>query len=109
MNETQLVKQCLEWLLRSGYWSWRNNTGAVKAAYKGKSRMVFYGKKGSGDIQGYMADFTGRGFWVECKVGKNKQTAEQQIFERGVIYHNGVYILAYSLDEMIDKLKEAAQ
>lgn len=46
----------------------------------------------------------GRGYnaWIECKAGYNKQTPEQKEFQREVTEHGGIYVLAYSEQDVAD-------
>lgn len=50
MKEKELQKAILEYLNKVGFYAWRNNTGAMKGSYKGKTRFVRFSPKGSGDI-----------------------------------------------------------
>lgn len=65
-------------------------------------RFVKFGKKGCADITGLLKD--GRRIEVECKVGKNKQSPEQLDFQRIIEENNGVYLLVYSAQELLDKI-----
>lgn len=94
-TESQVLDSCLKWLWNNGCFVWRNNTGAWKPETGG---YVRYGLKGSGDILG--VNPKGRFIAVECKRKGNTQTAEQMEFEARVKSHRGVYILAYSIDDL---------
>ncbi len=76
--EGSVVKAALEYLQMRGVYAWRNNTGMQQAEYKGKTRIIRYGFPGSSDILGVTMD--GRMVCVECKFGKGKLSAYQEIF-----------------------------
>lgn len=59
--------------------------------------------KGIADIIGLSP--TGQFFCVECKIGYNKQSEYQKEFENNIIKNGGIYILAYSFEEVLEKLK----
>lgn len=100
MRETWLVSSILQYLKhRSDVYAWRNNVGAMKNA---DGRFVQFGFAGLSDIIGM---HNGAFLAIECKVGKNKQTPAQLAFQADVVNHGGVYILAYSLDDVIEGLK----
>lgn len=46
----------------------------------------------------------GRGYnaWIECKAGYNKQSKEQEEFQREVEAHGGMYVLARSEQDVAD-------
>lgn len=46
----------------------------------------------------------GRGYnaWIECKAGYKKQSPEQIEFQREVESHGGIYVLAYSEQDVAD-------
>lgn len=95
--ENAVVKACLQYLQILGCFVWRNNTGGYNP-YSDSSRVVRYGKVGSGDLIGVTP--SGRFITVECKAGNNKQSDYQIDFQRRVEASNGVYILAYSVDDI---------
>lgn len=97
--EGVIINACIDMLFKLGCYVWRNNTGAWKP--EGSKRPLYYGKKGSGDILGITP--TGRFICVECKSGKNKQQESQLEFQRNIEQKNGLYILAYSIDDLIAK------
>jgi hypothetical protein len=101
--EGKLVKAVLEYLPLIGVVAWRNNTGAVSATHKGRQRFVRFGIKGASDIFGILPG--GRFLAVECKIGRNKPTNEQEAFLQMVTNQGGVAILAYSLDDIDEALR----
>lgn len=106
MTETQLVAWCISALSLRGVSCWRQNTGASKIPDRGKRsgfRFVRFGKKGGSDITGLLKD--GRRLEVECKVGKNKQSPEQEQFQKMIENNNGLYWLIYTPNQLIDKME----
>ena len=97
MTHRDLVSSCLLELTLHGLF-WSNNTGALRDA---NDRLVRYGLKGSSDILGLIA---GRFVAVECKAGRDRQRKEQMAFERAVTNAGGVYILARSVDDVVERL-----
>ena len=67
---------------------WRNETGFIR----GITRSVRYGLVGSADILGITSD--GHFFAVEVKIGKDRQSKQQQAFESMVKAMGGRYIVA---------------
>jgi hypothetical protein len=58
-----------------------------------------YGVKGMADIQGIKWP-GGRHISIECKSAKGKQTPEQKVWQGMVEELGGIYILAYSLEDV---------
>lgn len=100
MTENDIQKQILEWLAYQQGCFWRNNSGATVAEYKGKSRLIRFGMKGSADILGILPD--GRFFACEVKKKPNKPTVDQQTFLDSISYWGGVAVVAYSLEDVIN-------
>ena len=94
--ESLIVNTCIRWLWHHGCFVWRNNTGAWKP--RGGKRPIRYGKPGSPDIIGITP--SGRFIGVECKSGKNKINPLQMAFQTDVLLHKGIYITAYSVDDL---------
>ena len=80
-------------MVRKKIYHWRNNTGR-----RGK---VNYGHIGSADIIGLLHN--GRLLAVETKC-KTKQSKVQKVFQRNIEANNGLYILAFTLDDVIKGL-----
>lgn len=95
MSESDVVNACIKWLFSHGCFVWRNNTGSYKTQSGG---FVRYGSKGSPDIIG----MTPRGLFigVECKFGKNGLQDSQKDFGERIKEKNGLYIVAYSIDDL---------
>ena len=102
-HETQSV--ILDWLKVKRIFHWRSNTGAFVGTYKGKSRFVRFGKKGSPDI---FVMIPGRGtFGIEVKASEGFQSQVQREFEVEFVRAGGCYILAFDLDDVIRVLEAA--
>ena len=101
--ETKLVAACLRLLQLRGIYAWRNNTGVARPQRKDGSRgFVRFGKKGSADILGVLPG--GRFIAVECKVGRNSTTPDQDDFLGRVRAAGG---LAVVVRDTVDELDEA--
>ncbi len=96
MNETELVRACLQVLSLKGVLAWRNNTvGKVAGRYIGHCN-------GLPDILGVLPG--GRFLGVECKIGKGKQSGTQVYMQGKIERAGGTYILARSIDDVIKEL-----
>jgi hypothetical protein len=103
MNETQLVRVCINYLLFKGHFVWRNNSGVTRNQYTNKfgqtsERMWRAGVRGGSDIIGLTKD--GRFLAVECKIGTNKLTELQMEFLFEISKRGGVAITAYDVDDL---------
>ena len=99
-SENEILKLILEWLALKGYFAWRNNSGAYKTESGG---FVRFGCAGSPDIFAILRP-SGRFLGIEVKAHGRKQTVYQQIFEENMKNNGAVYLLAYSLEDVIDKI-----
>ena len=98
--EASILKAILEYLHYRGYLCKRNQSGM---AFLGKEKGVIkLGEAGWGDILGIMKDGTGRLFMIEVKAGKNKPTPIQNEILSRVRKDNGVTLVAYSVDDVIN-------
>ena len=94
--ENKVQNEVSEYLTLLGFYFWRNNTGR-----RGK---VSYGFKGSADFLGLLP--SGRFLAVECKAPGKKQTTEQIEFQKNIETNKGLYILAYSVEDVKYGLQE---
>jgi len=99
-NETALVNSCLDYLAIRKIFAYRQNTGAFK---NNKGGFYRYGVVGGTDI---VIVIGGQYIGVECKVGKNKQSPGQKEFQKALEKANGLYWLVYTIDELIENLKD---
>lgn len=103
MNETHLVRTCIDYLLYRGHYVWRNNTGMIRSSYTDKSgntsnRMWKAGLKGSADILGISKD--GKFIAVECKIKPNKPSEFQKEFLQKISNRGGFAIVAYDIEDL---------
>lgn len=118
VSEADLQRQILEWLQLKRVFAWRSNTGAMVAESKGKRRFVRFGMPGMADIMGMWM----RSTFYQCKCGetahfkhaiplaievksaKGKLSLAQESFRDAVKLNGGLYILARSLDDVINAM-----
>ena len=95
-TEKETQKAILEYLEYRGVFCYRQNSGAFKTEAGGFYRM---GEKGAPDIIAVIkGQFTG----IEVKGPKGRQNENQKEFERRLTEAGGRYILARSLDDIVD-------
>ena len=108
-THADLVGACLTWLqliYPSGLF-YQSNTGAraIPATPTTKRRFVRFGTRGLADITGILPGKPhGIPIYVECKVGRDKQSEDQKIFETNVIGAGGIYVVARSIDDLAEGL-----
>lgn len=76
----------------------RQNTGAAKSA---KGKLIRFGRPGQPDIVGC---YHGRYVAIEVKTKSGRQSPEQRRYQEIIETVGGVYILARSKDEAVEKL-----
>jgi len=101
VKEHDVQSAILDWLKHKKIFHWRSNTGAFMGVHRGKPRFVRFGKKGSPDI---FAVVKGQIIGIECKGEKGFQSQVQKQFEVEFTQAGGVYILAFSLNDVISGL-----
>ena len=105
MLEKDIQKAIIEYLNASGFWVWRNNTGAMVLEGKnGKKRFFRAGFPGISDIIGIAPD--GRFVAIEVKRKGGKVTQNQQAFLNAVRGMGAYGIVAYSLDDAMEFVKQ---
>lgn len=95
MVEADLIREVSSYIKVKGY--------AIKRSNTGRRGGVSYGSKGQGDFTGLIP--TGRYIAIECKGDEGKQSKDQVLFQKEVEDNNGIYILAYSLEDVIKGLQ----
>lgn len=82
--------------------AYRINNGAI---YDVKRKVYRKGvqRKGVPDIIGII---DGRFYGIEVKIGKDRQSADQKEIEREIKEAGGVYFIAKSYDDYLEKLKQ---
>jgi predicted RecB family endonuclease len=91
----QLTLSIVSLLRMRGFMAWRNNTGVAKYG----KRIVRYGEVGSPDI--LALDKDGRFYGIEVKTGRDKLSPEQIVWHALLRGHNGVSIIAGTVDEVL--------
>jgi len=81
--------------------AYRINNGATYDRSKGVYRKGVQ-RKGVPDIIGII---DGRFFGIEVKIGKDRQSADQKEVEREITAAGGVYFIAKTYDDYLDKIK----
>lgn len=111
-TEAQNQSAILRYLatVKSVAWAERANTGAHKADYVGKdgkkkSRFFRYGWKGCSDILGQLVD--GRFLAIEVKTRTGRVRDSQLEFLDKVRDANGVAVLARSVNDVQEALRDA--
>jgi hypothetical protein len=99
ISEQALVRQAVAYLTLNGCYVWRENVGAMRI----RDRFVRFGHKGVSDVLGVSPD--GRMIAVELKIRHNAPTMFQVDFLKAINDRGGIGILAYSLEELIEKYR----
>lgn len=106
MKEAPIQKLILDWLAAEHILAYRMNTGIAKF----DERFVAFGVKGMADIIAFK--LVGAGIycrnwviWIECKATKGKQSEFQKSFQKQVEEQGHTYILARSLEDVMQVLK----
>jgi len=100
MKEKELQKLIIEWLRWKKYFFFRNNTGAFAPRAGGFYR---FGAVGSPDI---ICVVDGRFVGIECKMVGKSQSVYQKNFQENLEAAGGIYILAYNLEDVMNKFIE---
>lgn len=114
VKESDIQRLILDWLSASKIWHMRLNTGAMAGVHKGKKWFVRFGKPGMADIlsvdkrevsDGYVNLDLLKMVWIEVKAPNGIQSADQKSFQSEVEAQGMKYILAHSLEDVIEGLK----
>ena len=111
MKETNLQKEILKYLGYNGIMAWRNNTTGVYDPYKKIFRLNPAIRKGIPDILGVLPCIInlrkyGLALGVECKKEGNKMSEHQKNFRKEFEQAGGIFILAYSLNDVEKELSK---
>jgi hypothetical protein len=100
--EGALLRLVMDWLSAEHIFALRMNVGVMRNA---ANRPVHFGIEGTADILAFPVSL-GRPHpvWIELKAGKNGQSESQRSFQRHVEERGHTYLLAYSLDDVIEML-----
>ena len=102
--EQPIVKAILEWLALVKIPAWRQNTGAIRAEYKGKERFIRYGIVGGSDILGIVPHWgpsPGRWIAIEVKRPGREPTPTKRAFLEMIRTNGGIAMSVHSLQECI--------
>lgn len=96
--ESVIQKAILEYLsYRPGFY-YRQNTGAITLGDGNSRRFVRFGTRGAADITGIKE---GRRIEIEVKAPGRKQTKDQKEYQKKIEANGGLYVLAYSVDDVM--------
>lgn len=98
MKESDTQRQILDYLKLKGIFHYRNNSGGFKDA---NNHFYRFGALGSPDI---IAVIDGIYVGIEVKAPNGKQSDHQKEFELKLQSAGGEYILAYSLDDVLQAI-----
>lgn len=118
--ESAVLKQITDWLTANRIWHERRNTGAAVSTYKGKSRLTRFSRPGTADVMAvidvsfripHMDDIDNgklvhfqKVVWIEAKAPKGVQSDAQKAFQQEVTAAGHIYVLAFSVDDVIESL-----
>lgn len=106
MNEHSVQNAILRWFAtQRAVRVWRQNTGVASYGAGPNRRTVAFGVPGAADISGILPD--GRRLEVEVKSQTGRQSDQQRAFGAMIQKHQGVYIVARSVNDVIEGLKGA--
>jgi hypothetical protein len=98
MKESAIQAQILQYLTLKGVFHYRNNSGGFKDA---NNHFYRFGALGSPDI---IAVVNGQFVGIEVKAPGGKQSDHQISFQKRLEAAGGKYVLAHSLDDVIEAL-----
>lgn len=102
MTEKQIQNDILREFSSSDLMAiWRANTGVARFG----DRVVRFGVAGQADLTGIISG--GVRVEVEVKQSSGRQKENQMSYEGMIKKFNGIYILARSVDDVYDGLREA--
>ena len=104
-QETGIQIAILSYLNAIGVLAWRQSNHAVPMLIGGEIvyRKDNFRLRGVGDITGILYD--GKRLEVEVKAKGKKQSDDQKYFESLINENSGIYILAYSVDDVENALR----
>lgn len=105
-RERDVMNDILRWSAgRTDLRLWRINNGTFLTP--DMNRVVQVGLPGAADLSGIING--GRRLEIECKSKTGKQRKEQVAFERMINRLGGIYVLARSVKDVEDAIKEYIQ
>ena len=104
MLESQVVKQIMAGLRADGWLVLRNNTGAMRAAYKGKARFMRFGSPGSADILAWRKGYPPLA--VECKRPLGVATDVQRQWLADFAQHGGLAVVVSDYSQVTARIND---
>jgi hypothetical protein len=101
-TESDVLRQCLDYLQIKGILAWRSNQ--IPARTKTGGYRKFVGRKGVADILGCLDD--GRLLAVEVKSATGKLKPEQELFLSAVRDRGGVALVIRDVTELQRELED---
>lgn len=103
MSEKDLCNQIIEFLNYNGAYCWRTNSGAIRATYKGKERLIRMNRAGTSDILGV---YHGKFIAIEVKLPKTIKsvTEAQKMFLQAIRDHGGIAGVATTPEDALSLL-----
>lgn len=103
-TESAIQKGILDYLgMKRGVVAWRNNSGTAQVKMGTKDYWMKLAPKGTPDIIGYLPD--GKFLGIEVKKKGGVVSIEQQDFLDDLNERGGLGFVAYSIDDVVDTLK----
>ena len=104
-SEAEISRAIMDYLAARHVLTYRMNTGACEAVYKGKTRFLRFGTPGMADLLAFQrVKIHGKYFtvpwFIEVKSEHGKQSELQRSFERQVKDNGIEYLLARSVDDV---------
>jgi hypothetical protein len=118
VKESDIQRQILDYLAAKRIMAFRMNTGMMRGEHKGKAWAVRFGTPGMADVLafpklvGFFQHSANSGlynectipYWIEVKAPKGKQSELQKSFQAQVEAEGHKYVLARSIDEVMEAL-----
>ena len=89
-----LVRACRDWLTLHGWFVYPNKMSM--GSYKGLSDLTAIRWKETTHC------LARRSVWIECKVGKDKLSSYQIIFQSNIEANGGEYLVVKDIDDLMD-------
>ena len=100
LKESQVLKQCLDFLAMRNIFFYRQNTGAFKNS---QGNFYRFGTHGAPDLVVVVA---GQYIGLEIKAKGRKQSEDQKAFERSLKKAGGEYLVIYDVADLILRLNQ---
>jgi len=99
LRERDVRSQITDWLSRYGYFWEPLHSGAARMA---SGNFTRFGTPGRADL---LVVFGGHAVFVEIKAPDGRQSDKQKVFEQRVNAAGAVYVLARSLEDVIEQVR----